>query len=288
VPELAHGVHEVEFKKRGFEIRAFRVMVQENSPPNLDAGIVFLSRRTVTDSLLNVFVKDSETALPVFGAFVSVNGNMLGTTSPEGTITFPSSFLEPGGNEFQVQRMGYISTTQDVVVVSDETPHVVEFEIERIPVMLEDIEVTAEEGYESIRKLEDFFARARFGDGKFLTPEEIEDISASGVTDFLRRIQGVRIIFNGRSNAVRLNNQSLSCRFDEAGGVSGQEPDIYVDGMLANRRGFRSSLAVDQLIQAEMVLAIEVYDSPASVPVQYNRTDNCGVVLIWTKIGTGR
>lgn len=63
-------------------------------------------------------------------------------------------------------------------------------------------------------------------------------------------------------------------------------PRIYLDGTVVERGGFREPLgAFDALVRANNVEGIEVYSSPAEIPVQYGGATGsaCGVYLIWTK-----
>ncbi len=42
---------------------------------------------------------------------------------------------------------------------------------------------------------------------------------------------------------------------------------------------------LDNLVRPVVIAGIEVYNSPASMPLQYNFGGECGVIVIWTRYG---
>jgi hypothetical protein len=54
-------------------------------------------------------------------------------------------------------------------------------------------------------------------------------------------------------------------------------PAIILDGM--HLRG----VVLDDMIAPDAIQGIEVYDSPATVPVEFRRGPTCGAVVIWTR-----
>jgi hypothetical protein len=66
-------------------------------------------------------------------------------------------------------------------------------------------------------------------------------------------------------------------------------PAVWIDGQLVAEGsagpGGGGPAWIDQLIQPEQIAGIEVYNSTASIPVQYNLFSACGVIVIWTRHG---
>jgi hypothetical protein len=65
-------------------------------------------------------------------------------------------------------------------------------------------------------------------------------------------------------------------------------PAVWLDGQLVHpgRAGGRDDPAyIDQLVHPVEIAGIEIYNSPASHPVQYNLYGACGVIVIWTRHG---
>jgi hypothetical protein len=67
---------------------------------------------------------------------------------------------------------------------------------------------------------------------------------------------------------------------------------VFLDRHLIRTGGFMGSgaepAALDDLVPASDVAAVEVYRSPAEVPPEFNGPNaGCGVVVIWTRRGGG-
>jgi hypothetical protein len=70
-------------------------------------------------------------------------------------------------------------------------------------------------------------------------------------------------------------------------------PTVWIDGQMVHQGtagtmpGQSGPAFLDSLIGTEEIAGIEVYNSPASMPVQYNLHAACGVIVIWTRHGSG-
>lgn len=109
----------------------------------------------------------------------------------------------------------------------------------------------------------------------FLTADQAENIAASQTSDWLRVMQGVRVLSSGRRGDAVLNQVRVR---GGPGGARDCVPFVYVDGLLFDRQG-----RVDD-IPPSAVAAVEVHGGLAKTPPEFQGGNNqCGVVLIWTK-----
>jgi hypothetical protein len=128
-----------------------------------------------------------------------------------------------------------------------------------------------------------FYDRRNGGFGVFKTPEDIERRNAFSATDHFQGIGGVRVYHTGglRGKDIRMSR----------GEDSNCSPRIRIDNVIARRGGRYSSPAdppLDALINPQDILAIEIYRGPTETPPEYGGNDvTCGVVVIWTKRGSG-
>ena len=275
---LLPGEHQVQFRRAGFAVRGFRFSVAENQMRTLDVGAVLLTASASRIAFLSGTVRDAQTESPLFGAFVYVNGAIEGMTNGDGEFLLPGLLVADGYNEIAFRRMGYRETGQDVWIDQDDQEIGFVVEVERLPIQLDEIAISADRAVWARGRLSEFYRRMRAGEGKFLDPQALERIPAVDIVDFLRRIPGV---YATSGDVLGFYAASPSCRYVSSGRVRVRPPDVYVDGVRLDLQ-FQK---IQDLVPASSVLAIEVYDSPSTLPIQYNRMDNCGVILIWTKVG---
>jgi hypothetical protein len=122
-----------------------------------------------------------------------------------------------------------------------------------------------------------FYERKKMGFGQFVTPEMIARRDLMSVTDLMRGMAGVRLLYrNGHPVDVILRAGDLlfdgrSCR-----------PVVLVDGV-ALRAG-RDTTALDDLVSVNDIAAAEVYPDVVGAPLQAGGLDGgCGAILLWTK-----
>ncbi len=112
----------------------------------------------------------------------------------------------------------------------------------------------------------EFYERRKINHfGRFIDRVELDRITSGTVSDALRMLPGVRVIpSRGIGNAVR---------------VRGCRPTVWMNGMRV--RGAE----LDDVVKADDVAAIEVYNSTAGLPVQFHDRDNpCGGILVWIRV----
>lgn len=152
-------------------------------------------------------------------------------------------------------------------------------------------------------------SRARRAGGLFIGPEEIERLMPSRVSDLLRGRRGVALeevdgalrlvstrgpranISDGGARAT-IRAPLLGTRRDTTA-ANADEPSHKVTGgseSCALRVGVNGHVMPEDYrldeVPAADVVAIEIYSSVASMPVEYSstrRTMNCGLAMIWTR-----
>jgi hypothetical protein len=117
-----------------------------------------------------------------------------------------------------------------------------------------------------VDRLTDFYKRRALGNGTFLGPEELAKHPVSRTADLLRLIPGLRV-----SPRTAVANPVTSTRCSNIG--------YFVDGVRVH--GYNP---VDT-INAEDILAIEIYRSPSEIPAQFQEKELCAALLFWTKGG---
>jgi hypothetical protein len=138
-----------------------------------------------------------------------------------------------------------------------------------------------------------FYDRLEQGAGLFIERAEIERRRPSRVTDLLRGRPGLTVIRtpDGKDDVrvttpTRLRGDCQPVIWVDGVKIrSGGEPRVQVTAT-GNRVFMQAQLS--EIVTPEEVEAIEVYDSPAGVPVEYGGNEPaCGVVLIWTRRAGG-
>ena len=123
------------------------------------------------------------------------------------------------------------------------------------------------------RWMAEFEERKSRGLGVFVTRQQIAARNTTRLSDVLRDHRGITV--------VRLSNGKYGVRFATFGGTRGAGclPDLWLDGVRA--RGMEA----DDIF-ASTVEAMELYDTFATVPMQFSQLTNtvpCGTIVIWTR-----
>lgn len=135
--------------------------------------------------------------------------------------------------------------------------------------------------------VEAFEERRRLGFGKFIDSTELRRSEGRRLTDLLRGVPGVRLmyyvedparpwVFEWRAAAGRKESPDgtpcwMSVVLDGA--------PIYRSGSLSRPPNFHR-----ELFEVSSLEAIEVYRSPAEVPQEYGgSSEQCGLILLWSR-----
>lgn len=181
-----------------------------------------------------------------------------------------------GTQTIEARAIGY-QPDRRAVLLSDGAATEVTMRLSPRTVQLDTVRVTA--GREVPWEIRGIERRWRTGLGTFLDSRMVTDRAIGFTTDALRSISGVfiRRMRDGNGQVVWMR------------GPSGSEcmANVFIDGVPTDVGG-TGGLSMDDFAQPDMVAAIEVYPRVTMVPAEYlTMASGCGVVALWTKIGTG-
>lgn len=218
---------------------------------------------------------------------ISVAGDTVARAFTRGGGRFEMTSEDPGSFILSAAAFGYGTTRAGVFELGAGGEMSVEVRLRVDPVELDAMLVGLNRPVlEHPLVSSGFVDRFSQGFGHFITPFEIERSSAQTTTELFRGINGVTVrpIAPGRPDLG--SGSTLSYAGDRImlqGQARWCQPTVYLDGM---RYEYDADTAIDAMVPLGSISAVEIYRSPAEVPVQYNATrsqDLCGVILFWTK-----
>ncbi len=222
-----------------------------------------------------VRVRDGH-GVPIAHAFVEVEGGRGRVADDSGRV-----FLEaaPDSLRLQVRRIGL----KPFIGRVGRTARTGEFDVvlSATAQTLAAVTVT-ERGLRTPLERTGFYdrmQRAQRGafNGEFITPEELESRRGVRATDLF---QGRRFVYPNRTRGLRPQLYLM--------GRGGCKMTVYVDGQMARPEGEGRIVAIDDIVQASEVAAIEIYASAANAPAELvpltgaAQQGACGIVAIWT------
>jgi len=200
-------------------------------------------------------------------------------TSPDGQFTFNIPHL--GEYRLLIGRIGYPISISKPFVFSSAFTARVSLRLPSNPITLDTVTVVAKE-IERLPYLVDagFYQRRQAGFGHFLTRDEIDKRDPLILSDLLKGMSGVRVICTGARHCAVTMRAANTMFFRGP-----CNPSVVLDGAVLQPGGTSSGgLGLDELINPFNVEAIEVYPSPAGVPVQYSGyLSPCGAIIIWSR-----
>ncbi len=118
--------------------------------------------------------------------------------------------------------------------------------------------------------------RARHATGYFLTREEIERRPLARTTTVLLGMPGLTLQPVGRPGSPPDDRNII-----QFSGSSGRPcvANVFIDGVPAAQ----SPATIDERLDVSVLAAVEVYPRGGTAPAEYQRANNCGVVLFWTR-----
>ena len=208
-------------------------------------------------------IRDRVTGEPVIGAtgvLTPQDGQpWTGTTDENGRFRTPP--LSPTSYGLTVTRGGYATLRGNVQL---EGPGAVDLRAQMVPLDFALEPVIALAARRTRLEEVGFYDRLRFGDGHFITRDEIEHHAPTQVSDVLRGIPGVRVVPGiARANQVLLRGSCV--------------PRVVLDGLLLS-----GPVEVDHLLPTIDVAGIEVYHG-TSAPILYTGETTCGVIMLWSR-----
>jgi hypothetical protein len=187
-----------------------------------------------------------------------------------------------GRRSIQFEMLGYQTRVDTVEVLEAKTIDLV-VRLSTKPIELPPVSVTVR-----ARWLEEngFYDRISSGlKPAIITAADIERKHKTQLADVFNEVSGAKVFHSAKGRLVRFMHSAGDPDGPVMGGrrIAGCEPALYIDGRrYQDRLMSPNGVTIDDwnMISVLIVEAIEVYKGSAA-PLQY--TDNCGVVLIWTK-----
>ena len=231
----------------------------------------------VSGQALHGHLLELGTEIPISGGSVSLideEGGTVVSTFSNSSGLFLLQAPSPGRYSVSAEALGYVSTTDGPLELTEGPRVQAFFHLQRNPLVLDSLRISVEQ---RTRRLEiaGFFERKQTGFGAFVEREEIEKRDPRFMSDLFRGRLGFRVA--GSPGSARLVSRRSST-FANATCM----PVIYLDGIPMERG------SIDALIHPSSVEAIEAYSGTSQLPAQYSGAGSgCGVVLIWTRRGGG-
>jgi len=220
-------------------------------------------------SLVIAGVTDGVSGAPLANAEVSLSDlNISARTDWSGEARIPN--ISAGKHKFEIRMAGYAPLDVDLLVQGDSTGPV--FRLAKVGTTLEPVKVA---GNSSSSYLAGFEARRAQGRGRYLTAADLEKNQNRSLVAVIAQAFGGLMsspdparaghnILMTRRTGSRHMNVDVHCGLD-----------IYLDG----------SPYVDDLdaLHPTELAGVEYYPTE-SAPGEYRRlTDNCGVLVLWSK-----
>lgn len=240
--------------------------------------------------MLVVRVVDDSTSNPVAGATVDLL--TIGAETLSSSATDSTGFVRftlPSAGEFQLvaRAESFLPWPSGTLSLDAGESLEVEIRLGREAIPLEPLVVVTRA--RRAARLAGYRQRLREGSfSDFVTREEIERRPAATVSDLLRPMSGVHIVDVPRGANPNALSRLIAMRglrggqIESAGDMNYCLPGLFLDGVRITQS---AEFPIDDLIRADHLEGIEVYSTPGSVPVEYQRVagDACGAVLFWTR-----
>jgi hypothetical protein len=243
---------------------------------------------TASGALLVGRVVSEADSTPVADAEVMVP-RLERTVRTDGTGAFRLRGLPTGTHRVVVRRLGFLAVGSDVALTARDTVQ----QLVRLRVLPQRLPGVAVVDRITLRRLERFEERRAFGQGHFLTPEDMERDRGLPFSAVVRkRLPGFMLIGNprnGRAYAASSRAGGMS-RLPPADPFDPRSPrgcwsQIIVDGV----RMYPSGTGAADMPAPELdgftslnVIAVESYSS-TSVPIEYGgAAARCGTLVLWT------
>ena len=216
-------------------------------------------------------VTDAADGSPVAAASVSaLDGAGAAVASTAAGATDGSSSLPAAGAyRLRVSRVGYRTGTSPEITVAGGDRMDVDLSLRADAVQMEAVEATGRVTPPfRDQRARGFFERMDRGRGRYVSPEQVQEMDAAHTSDMLRTIPGLSFSTGLGSAGLRVGGPRLGCH-----------PVLYIDGhRFAPYPGWR----LDDHVASADVWAIEVYPYATDIPHDLPRgVGRCGIVMIW-------
>ncbi len=236
---------------------AIVVALMLSAEPALPQGAAVVSG-VVTDS----------SGVPVIGAYVSVDGtSLVSTTNDRGE--FRLSGISAGVSVLRARRLGFTPTAREVRLAQQESLGHVELRMSTLPRTLQPVLVQANQ-VEYKGRLAGYYQRLqRRSAGYFISRDEIDRNSFRSLSQLLKNAPGVNA-FPLRSGGAAVRMRGRGCR-----------PLVWLDGVPLPA----GEVDLDAF-PASTLHGIELYLGSTTAPMDYtanNGLSSCGTILLWSR-----
>ncbi len=279
--DIPLGTYQLNLRKEGYETAEGPLEVFSQGSVVIRLAPTAAANRE--SSRIVGTVTDLDSRDPLEGALVSIEGVQLNRiTDSDGR--FELTDIPPGNRQLSVELIGYSTRTESITVPAASILTLdVGLTVE--PIELDPVFVSVERRSFEL-ELAGFYERRESTSGLFVTRERIEERAPLNTTDLFRGLAGIRVVGGlgmGTQQAVVLAG-SRALSFSGGGGAC--YPTVWIDGQMVHE-GTAGPMGggpafLDNLIQPDQIAGLEIYNSSASMPVQYNLYGGCGVIVIWT------
>jgi hypothetical protein len=241
------------------------------APAALLISMVFVPPAASAQVVLGRVVDDA-TAAPVAAASITLHdgaGREVGRVITDRSGRFAIEAESPGRHTLQSTAVGYHDVTTTGLHLESNRLLEVELRLSPGAMEIERIVVTVTPRLGSLARV-GFYERQRFGFGRFIDRNAIEERGAVRTLDLLAGIAGVRIGY------TRDGNRYVQMR--GAMGMSGMcSPTVYLDGMPVKW------FDLDRDIRPYDLDGVEVYRGTAGTPMQFSGGPPCGAIVLWSR-----
>ncbi len=232
-------------------------------------------------------VIEAESAKPIAGAeivFRTPEGTYAGRTLTDADGRFGIAMNRAAGVRIRADHVGYRQNITPVLFFDNRLFYQVEIRLDPEAVLLAPLEVVGRSEATPSHVLDAYRFRLEHGQGYYITRAEIRQRHPNNITDLLRTVPGLEVTSSGSGNRPVVQTAR--------GAAKGCLAQVYVDGLLVNRRlmtsqGQRSDVfRIDDVVSPDNVEGIEVYLGLSTIPPEFLSPEaSCGIIAIWTRRG---
>lgn len=273
------GAVELPIPEAGYAVQDFSVGTVERVVVQNDSAVSATPTSTIRRGRATIrgFVRTLD-GRPLASAVVRVlgSGSQVRTT-PTGAFSIADA--GSGTQSIEARAIGYQPYRLPVRLRDSEpTSIILRLAVQRV--QLDTVRVVA--GKQLAPEVRAIERRMNSGVGTILDAATIRERSTLFVTDAVRGMAGVQV-----TRAANGNGQEILMR--RAAGTDGSfcVANIVVDGLRVPPSASANS-GIDDYVNLADIAAMEVYPRPNLAPPEFLTIDNqCGVVVVWTRRGTG-
>jgi hypothetical protein len=241
----------------------------------LTLASVTAAASTVDAQIVRIRVLDATNDLAVPKALITLVGDPAQAYTDSAGIAI-MHLRRAGANIFLMKRLGYAPLSTTLEVPENDTLRI-RFQAEPTPPVLDEVVTNATakapvhvEAFET--------RRAAKNGGVFVTREDIQKNPPTQTIDIFRRVRGVDVRTKDMQNMVVSSRGMISAKLT----ADMCAVPIGRDGLILGPGYNLNDIPVNE------IYGIEVYDGPATLPVEYRGSlpnNNCGLIMVWTRSG---